>query len=80
MFNLLKGDRGGQILMFLLIAATILVPYLNLFTPQESPYHVSTLTVTVIGKYLAFALLALSVDLVWGYMGILSLGHGAFLL
>jgi len=78
MFNLLKGDRGGQIFLFLLVATTILVPYLNLFTPQESPYHVTTLTVTVIGKYLAFALLALSVDLVWGYMGILSLGHGAF--
>jgi len=61
-----------------LVVTTILVPYLNLFTPADSPYHVTTLTVTVLGKYLAFALLALSVDLVWGYMGILSLGHGAF--
>jgi len=78
MINLLKGDRGGQIFLFLLVVTTILVPYLNLFTPADSPYHVTTLTVTVLGKYLAFALLALSVDLVWGYMGILSLGHGAF--
>ena len=38
----------------------------------------STYTVTLLGKYLCYALLALAVDLVWGYCGILSLGHGAF--
>jgi urea transport system permease protein len=78
MFNLLKDDRGGQIFLFLLVIATVLIPISNLVMPESSPFHVSTLTVTLIGKYLAFALLALSVDLVWGYMGILSLGHGAF--
>ncbi len=78
MFNLLKDDRGGQIFLFLLVIATVLIPISNLVMPETSPFHVSTLTVTLIGKYLAFALLALSVDLVWGYMGILSLGHGAF--
>lgn len=78
MFNLLKDDRGGQILITLLMIAMIVIPILNLMTPVDSPYHVSTFTVTLLGKYLAFALLALSVDLVWGYMGVLSLGHGAF--
>lgn len=78
MLNLLKGDRGGQIFLLLLVTATVLVPFMNLALPESSPYHISTLTVTLLGKYLAFALLALSVDLVWGYMGILSLGHGAF--
>lgn len=78
MFNLLKGDRGGQIFLVLLALAAVLIPVLNLSTGVENPFHVSTLTVTLVGKYLAFALLALSVDLVWGYMGILSLGHGAF--
>ena len=78
MFNLLKDDRGGQILLSLLMLAMILIPILNLAIPSDNPFHVSTFTVTLLGKYLAFALLALSVDLVWGYMGVLSLGHGAF--
>ncbi|MEE9328436.1 MAG: urea ABC transporter permease subunit UrtC [Cocleimonas sp.] len=78
MFRLLKGDRGGQIFLALLTLAAVLIPIFNLILPESSPFHVSTFTVTLLGKYLAFALLALSVDLVWGYMGILSLGHGAF--
>ena len=78
MFNLLKDDRGGQIFLVILAFAAIVIPFLNLSTAVDNPFHVSTLTVTLVGKYLAFALLALSVDLVWGYMGILSLGHGAF--
>jgi len=78
MFKLLKGDRGGQVLMTLLAIAAVVVPVLNLLVPEGSPFHISTFTVTLLGKYLAYALLALSVDLVWGYLGILSLGHGAF--
>ena len=46
--------------------------------PIDSPLHFSTYTVSVLGKYLTFALLGLSLDLVWGYCGILALGHGAF--
>jgi len=78
MIRLLKGDRGGQIFMFILMVATVAVPVMNLILPDTHPLHISTFTVTLLGKYLAYALLALSVDLVWGYMGILSLGHGAF--
>jgi urea transport system permease protein len=62
----------------LLLAAAILVPALNLWTEPASPWHVPTYMVSLLGKYLCFAILALSVDLVWGYCGILSLGHGAF--
>ena len=76
--NLLKHDRGGQIFLTLLALATVLVPLLNLLLPESSPFHISTYTVTLLGKYLAFALLAVAVDLAWGYLGILSLGHGAF--
>jgi urea transport system permease protein len=54
------------------------VPVLNLLVPTDSALHLSTFTVTLLGKYLCYALLALAVDLVWGYCGILSLGHGAF--
>ena len=62
----------------LLGAITIVVPILNLAVPETSALHIPTYAVSLFGKYLAFALLALSVDLIWGYCGILSLGHGAF--
>ena len=71
-------DRGGWILLGILFAAALLVPILNLMLPESSPFHVPSFVVGLLGKYLAFALLALSVDLIWGYCGILSLGHGAF--
>ncbi len=61
-----------------IILGTLLVSLLNLFAPSDSPFYISTYTVTLLGKFLCFALLALSVDLIWGYAGILSLGHGAF--
>ncbi|MBF0256881.1 MAG: urea ABC transporter permease subunit UrtC [Gammaproteobacteria bacterium] len=76
--RLLQDDRGGQVMLGLLLLVAILVPILNLAVPVDNPLHVSTYTVTLLGKYLTFALLALAVDLVWGYLGILSLGHGAF--
>ena len=51
---------------------------LNLFTPAASPAHIPTYAVSLMGKYLSYAILALAVDLVWGFAGILSLGHAAF--
>ena len=74
----LLGDTGGQILLALLITAAVLVPVLNLAVPPASAFHVPTYVVSLTGKYLCFAMLALSLDLVWGFCGILSLGHGAF--
>jgi len=61
-----------------LLALAILVPFCNLVVPDSWPFHISTFLVTLLGKYLCYALLALALDLVWGYCGILSLGHGAF--
>jgi urea transport system permease protein len=55
-----------------------MVPFLNLVVPADSVFHLSTYTVTLLGKYLCYAILAIALDLVWGYAGILSLGHGAF--
>jgi urea transport system permease protein len=72
------GTRGATITIGLILAAAVVIPVLNLLLPPGSPFHVPTWLVSLFGKYLAFALLALSVDLVWGYCGILSLGHGAF--
>ncbi len=54
------------------------MPALNLLVPAGSPLHVPTYIMSLMGKYLCYALLALALDLVWGYCGILSLGHGAF--
>ncbi len=71
-------DRGGIVFLVLLAAIAILVPVLNLALPPYSPFYVSSYLVALFGKYLCYALLALSIDLIWGYCGILSLGHGAF--
>jgi urea ABC transporter, permease protein UrtC len=78
MLHLLKQDLGGSILLALLATAILIVPVLNLIVPESSPFHLSTYTVTLWGKYLTYALLAIALDLIWGYCGILSLGHSAF--
>ena len=78
MYRILKDDRGGQLLLLALAVIAIVIPVLNLAVPEGSPFHVTTYTVSLFGKYLTYALLAVAVDLVWGYLGILSLGHAAF--
>ena len=78
LLNIVSNDLGGKIFLGILFAVAIVVPVFNLTVPETSALHVSTYTVTLIGKYLSFALLAIALDLVWGYCGILSLGHGAF--
>ncbi len=55
-----------------------LLPLLNLVTPADHPLHVSSYAVALLGKFMCYALAALALDLVWGYTGILSLGHGVF--
>jgi urea transport system permease protein len=76
--RLIWQDRQGRWFLLALILTTLLVPLLNMALPVDHPLHLSTYTVTLLGKYLTYALLALAVDLVWGYLGILSLGHAAF--
>jgi urea transport system permease protein len=71
-------DGRGWIFLGLLAFIAVAVPASNLMLPPSSLLYVSTSMVALWGKYLCFALLALSLDLVWGYCGILSLGHGAF--
>ncbi len=78
MRSLIMQDKAGLRLFIVLFAALIAVTLLNQLVPEGHALHVSTYTVTLLGKYLCFALLALAVDLIWGYCGILSLGHGAF--
>lgn len=71
-------DRRGPVFLIVLLGLAVLVPLANLLVPQGSPLHIPTATMSLWGKYLCYALLAISLDLVWGYCGILSLGHGAF--
>ncbi len=78
-FPLIRAlDRAAVVFLVLLGAFAVAIPVLNLLVPEGSPLHVSTYLVALFGKYVCYALLALSIDLIWGYAGILSLGHGAF--
>ena len=77
-FILRALDRRISIAIALLLAVAVLVPLANLALPETSALHVPTYLMSLFGKYLTYALLALALDLVWGYCGILSLGHGAF--
>ncbi|MBS27943.1 MAG: urea ABC transporter permease subunit UrtC [Alphaproteobacteria bacterium] len=74
----LESRRGWATVMVFAVLALVVVPVLNLAVPPGSAFHLPTFWVATLGKYLAFAILALSLDLIWGYAGILSLGHGAF--
>jgi len=71
-------DRGAALFLIVIAAIAIGVPVLNLAVPESSAFHVPTYLVSLFGKYACYALLALSIDLIWGFCGILSLGHGAF--
>ena len=76
--TVLWQDRGGAVFLALLAAVAMVAPVLNVAVPASSPLHLSTYALTLIGKYMCYAMLALAVDLIWGYCGILSLGHAAF--
>ena len=73
----LRDDTGGAVLYGLLAVTAVVVPILALL-PPSSPLHLSPYVLTLLGKYLCYAMLALAVDAIWGYCGILSLGHAAF--
>lgn len=73
-----KSNLLDRALIVCLVAAIFLVPYSNLYLDESHVLFVDTFSVTQLGKFLCLAMLALSVDLVWGYLGILSLGHAAF--
>ncbi len=71
-------DRGATIFLIIVAVIAIGVPILNLALPPTSDFYLPTYLVALFGKYTCYALLALSIDLIWGFCGILSLGHGAF--
>ncbi|MCY4024737.1 MAG: urea ABC transporter permease subunit UrtC, partial [Acidobacteria bacterium] len=72
------ADRRSVAFLTALALVAVAAPLLNLAVPESSPLHLSSYAVGLIGKYLCYAMLALAVDFIWGFAGILSLGHAAF--
>ncbi|MFT8719031.1 urea ABC transporter permease subunit UrtC [Acetobacter sp.] len=72
-----RSFPGAIRMAAIVVVITVLLAGASLL-PESSPFHVSAFVVSLAGKYLAYAMLALSVDLVWGFAGILTLGHAAF--
>ena len=75
---LLRLDRLGVAFLVVTLGAAALAPVLALVVPRNSAFAMPPYVVALLGKYMCYAILALALDLVWGYCGILSLGHGAF--
>ena len=78
LFARLYGPRGWSAILLALIVVAVVVPLLNVFVDPSSAFHVPNYTVTLLGQIMCYAIVALAMDLVWGYAGILSLGHGLF--
>ena len=72
------GARGWTAVLVVLLLLTLAVPLLHLVVPTGSALHLSEFYVSLLGKILCYAICALAMDLIWGYTGILSLGHGLF--
>ncbi len=77
-FSRLYGRRGWAALGAVAGVLFLVFPLLNLVVPASSPFHASAYWVTLIGKIMCYAIVAVAMDLIWGYAGILSLGHGLF--
>ncbi|HZT89832.1 MAG TPA: urea ABC transporter permease subunit UrtC [Stellaceae bacterium] len=75
---MIRADRLAAAPLACILGAALLLAVLNMATAADSALHVPDFVVSLAGKYLCLAILALAIDLVWGYAGILSLGHGAF--
>ncbi len=76
--QVLLTRAGWAAFLVALIAVCALAPVLNLVVPESSPFHMSDYAVALVGKIMCYAICALAMDLIWGYTGILSLGHGLF--
>jgi urea transport system permease protein len=74
---LLARSGWGAILVALLVVCAV-APVLNMLVPPDSIFHLSDYLVGLLGKIMCYAICALAMDLIWGYTGILSLGHGLF--
>lgn len=76
--GLLLDPKGWAAVLAAALSVGVLVPLLNLAVPADSAWHLSDYHVSLFGKIMCYAICALAMDLIWGYTGILSLGHGLF--
>lgn len=74
----LLSGKGWTAFFVALIVVCAVAPVLNIVVPVGSPLHMSDYAVALVGKIMCYAICALAMDLIWGYTGILSLGHGLF--
>ena len=74
----LYGPKGWAAIAAAALVAFVVMPVLSLATSPDSAFHVSQYWVTLVGKIMCYAMVAIAMDLIWGYAGILSLGHGLF--
>lgn len=74
----LYDKKSWYWLLSAVVLLCVIFPIGNQWVPANSMFHISDYTVTLVGKILCYAIVALAMDLVWGYTGILSLGHGLF--
>ncbi len=72
------GAKGWSTVLIAVVLVTAVAPVLNMLVPDTSPLHMSDFAVALVGKIMCYAICALAMDLIWGYTGILSLGHGVF--
>lgn len=75
---MLYRARGWSLVAIFCAVFMVVIPLLNLAVPADSMLSVSDYTVALVGKIMCYAMVALALDLIWGYTGILSLGHGVF--
>ena len=76
--NSALGPKGWTAVMAAVIAVVVMAPVLNLLVPADSVFHLSDYALSLVAKIMCYAICALAMDLIWGYTGILSLGHGLF--
>ena len=74
----LLGRKAWSAFLLALIIVGVVAPVFNLLVPAGSAFHLSDYAIALIGKIMCYAICALAMDLIWGYTGILSLGHGLF--
>ncbi len=77
-FRDLHSYNEWMVVVCLMAVAVILIPLCNILVSPDSFFHVPDYVIPVLGKYLCYAMVALAIDMIWGYTGILSLGHGVF--
>src|SRR6478735_5606332 len=74
----LLTSSGWTGVLVALVLVCAVAPALNLVVPVDSPFHLSEYAVALLARIMCYAICALAMDLIWGYTGILSLGHGLF--